>query len=155
MSEVVDTLVIKVEGDGQSAIDTLNKVASSLEKISKATGGQNLGDLSKKLDSIEQTVNSFKTNSLAALNDIVGAISNLKKLNISSKIPDGIKSIGQAAKSIKESDISKIDQVADSLNGVKEAQSSTPKVDLSGVKSAAARTAKATTSDKLDRKSVV
>ena len=77
MSEVVDTLVIKVEGDGQSAIDTLNKVASSLEKISKATGGQNLGDLSKKLDSIEQTVNNFKTNSLTALNDIVGAIYNL------------------------------------------------------------------------------
>ena len=124
MSEAVtETLVIKVEGEGQSAIKTLNEVVTTLERI-KGVSSNNRGltSLSNHLDKLGTAVNAIKTSNLANLSNLLSTISETGKINIPRSLPDRITSLGDSIRSLDGADISKLNQLADGLSALSAVQ---------------------------------
>lgn len=107
---IVDTLKIEIVGDSGKAVDSIDNLISTLEKIKGATDGGNKG-----LDSIQKSLNKI---ALAADKINEGSISKIHKLSESLKELDGIKlsgrladrvlDIGAAVDSLKDVDFGKL-----------------------------------------------
>lgn len=124
MSEAVtESLVIKVEGEGQSAIKTLNEVVTTLERI-KGVSSNNKGltSLSNHLDKLGTAVNAIKASNLANLSNLLSTISETGKINIPRSLPDRITILGDSIRSLDGADISKLNQLADGLSALSAVQ---------------------------------
>lgn len=117
----IDTLTIKVQGDGQSAVETLDKVAKALEKIKSVSVG-NTGDVTKRLNSLRDSINSINSKSLSKLNSLFNAINNLKQAAIPESLIERISEVGKAVKSLKGIDFTQFNRMADGLRTLSKVQ---------------------------------
>lgn len=130
MSEVVDTLVIKVEGEGQSAVNTLNQVAAAIERISQSSGGKKLMNLTSRLNSLQQIATGFKSAGFSELNNAVTALSKVKDVKIPKVLSSRIKELGDSVRSLDGTDFTRLNAMADGLAALQRVQGATaPKVD--------------------------
>ena len=74
MDNTVDSLLIKVEGDGQSAIKTLDKVVESLERIKHS--GSGVSSVTSKLNGLKDTVEKLKPNKITKLSSAISSLNN-------------------------------------------------------------------------------
>ena len=118
---VIDTLTIKVQGDGQSAVETLDKVAKALEKIKSVSIG-NTGNVTKRLNSLRDSINSINSKSLSKLNSLFNAINNLKQAAIPKSLVERIAEVGQAVKSLQGIDFTQLNRMADGLRALSKVQ---------------------------------
>lgn len=118
---VIDTLTIKVQGDGQSAVETLDKVAKALEKIKSVSVG-NTGNVTKRLNSLRDSINSINSKSLSKLNSLFNAINNLKQAAIPKSLVERIAEVGQAVKSLQGIDFTQLNRMADGLRALSKVQ---------------------------------
>ena len=132
MSEVVDTLVIKVEGEGQSAVNTLNQVAAAIERISQSSGGKKLINLTSRLNSLKQIATGFKSAGFSELNNAVTVLSKVKDIKIPKALSGRIKELGDSVRSLDGTDFTRLNAMADGLAALQRVQGATaPKVDKS------------------------
>lgn len=117
----IDTLTIKVQGDGQSAVETLDKVAKALEKIKSVSVG-NTGNVTKRLNSLRDSINSINSKSLSKLNSLFNAINNLKQAAIPKSLVERIAEVGQAVKSLQGIDFTQLNRMADGLRALSKVQ---------------------------------
>ena len=117
----IDTLTIKVQGDGQSAVETLDKVAKALEKIKSVSVG-NTGNVAKRLNSLRDSINSINSKSLSKLNSLFNAINNLKQAAIPKSLVERIAEVGQAVKSLQGIDFTQLNRMADGLRALSKVQ---------------------------------
>lgn len=118
---VIDTLTIKVQGDGQSAVETLDKVAKALEKIKSVSVG-NTGNVTKRLNSLRDSINSINSKSLSKLNSLFNAINSLKQAAIPKSLVERIAEVGQAVKSLQGIDFTQLNRMADGLRALSKVQ---------------------------------
>ena len=113
----IDTLVIKVQGDGDSAVSTLDKVIDKLERIKTAGQGRGISSVTSKLNSLQSSINNIKTKNLSKLNSLFSALSN-NKINISARLPGRITEIGEAVRSLEGTDFTLLNQMASGLSAL-------------------------------------
>ena len=117
MDNTIDTLVIKVQGDGDSAVGTLDKVIDRLERIKTVGQGRGISSVTSKLNSLRTAINGIKTKNLSRLNSLFSTLSN-NRINISSRLPGRITEIGEAVRSLEGTDFTLLNQMADGLSAL-------------------------------------
>lgn len=117
----IDTLVIKVEGQGESAIKTLDKVASALEKIKSVSSG-NGSNAGKRLSSLKESINGINSEGLSKLNNLFETLNNMRRVSIPGKISDRITEIGKAVRSLDGVDFTQLNRMADGLAALQRVQ---------------------------------
>ena len=66
MENTIDTLKIKVEGDSQSAVKSLNDLLSVLERIKGVTTNKSVDNLTSKFESMKSSLSNIKTEKFSA-----------------------------------------------------------------------------------------
>ena len=118
MNDTIDTLKIKVEGEGQSAVKTLDELITTLERIKGTTSSRSIGTLTSKLESLKSSINDIKTKNLSKLNAIFSTLSNANKINISPRLPERIGKLGEAVDTLDGIDFSKLNEMASGLSAL-------------------------------------
>ena len=118
MNDTIDTLRIKVEGESQSAVKSLDSLINTLERIKGATASKSIGTLTSKLDKLKSSINDIKTKNLSKLNSIFSTLSNGNKINISPRLPERIRELGEAVGSLNGVDFSKLNEMAAGLSAL-------------------------------------
>lgn len=118
----IDTLTIKVQGDGQSAVETLDKVAKALEKIKSVSSGGGGNATLKRLDSIKQSINGINVDGISKLNALFETLKNMNKVSIPAKIADRITTIGKSVRSLEGIDFTQLNRMADGLRALRDVQ---------------------------------
>ena len=132
MNEPIDTLKIVAEGEDVSATSMLDKLIADLERIKGATGTKGLTSLTKKLDTLKDTINDIKPKNLSKLANAMTALSNIKKVSLPPSIAGRIKDIGEAVRSLDGVDFTQLNRMAQGLAEVSRLNASVriPKVKL-------------------------
>lgn len=118
MNDTIDTLKIKVEGEGQSAVKTLDDLITTLERVKGTTSSRSIGTLTSKLESLKSSINDIKTKNLSKLNAIFSTLSNANKINISPRLPERIRELGEAVDTLDGIDFSKLNEMASGLSAL-------------------------------------
>lgn len=122
MNDTIDTLKIKAVGDSESAVKSLDKVISTLERIKGVTQSRSLTTLTTHLSSLSSVVSNIKTNNLSKLTEFTSALSNIKDLNMSASLPFRMRELIDSLKGIGDVDVSKVERVSDALNRLSQAK---------------------------------
>lgn len=119
---VIETLRIEVIGDSGKAIDSIDKLISTLEKIKGVTSGSNKGldSIQKNLSKIAKTVSKIDSDCASKLRDIADGLKGLNEVgNIKTgKTADRIGALGKAVNSLKDVDFSKLTELANGLQAL-------------------------------------
>lgn len=118
MNDTIDTLKIKVEGEGEGAVKTLDTLLTTLEKIKGTTSSRSIGSLTSKLESLKSSINSIKTKNLSKLSAIFSTLSNTNRINISPRLPERIRELGEAVSTLDGIDFSKLNEMASGLSAL-------------------------------------
>ena len=118
MNDTIDTLKIKVEGDSQSAVKSLDDLISTLERLKGVSSSKSITSLASKLDKLKSSINDIKTKNLSKLNSIFSTLSNAKKINISPRLPERIRDLGDAVRSLDGADFSRLNEMASGLSAL-------------------------------------
>ena len=118
MNDTIDTLKIKVEGEGEGAVKTLDTLLTTLEKIKGTTSSRSIGSLTSKLESLKSSINSIKTKNLSKLSAIFSTLSNTNRINISPRLPERITELGEAVNTLDKVDFSKLNEMASGLSAL-------------------------------------
>ena len=119
---VVETLRIEVVGDSGKAVDSLDKLISTLEKIKSVTSGGNKGlnSIQKNLGKIAEAVSKIDSGSASKLRDLADGLKGLNEVgNIKTgKTADRIVDLGAAVDLLKDVDFSKLTELANGLQAL-------------------------------------
>ena len=120
---VIDTLKIKIVGDSSNAVDSLDKLISTIDRIKNATSGGNKGlsGIDKHLGKISAACDKINAGALSKiykLADGLRALNDVGNLKISSKFADRILDLGAAVELLQGLDMGKLTEMADGLKAL-------------------------------------
>ena len=134
---VIDTLKIKIVGDSSNAVDSLDKLISTIDRIKNATSGGNKGlsGIDKHLSKISAACDKINAGALSKiykLADGLRTLNDIGNIKISSKFADRILDLGAAVELLQGLDMSKLTEMADGLKALNNVgQVKIPKPDVS------------------------
>lgn len=119
---VVESLRIEIVSDSGKAIDSIDKLISTLEKIKSVTSGGNKGlnAIQKNLTKIADAVSKIDSGSTSKLRDLADGLKGLNEVgNIKTgKTADRIVDLGAAVDLLKDVDFSKLTELANGLQAL-------------------------------------
>ena len=121
---IVDTLKIEIVADSEKAVNGIDKLISTLEKIKGATSGSNKGlnSIQKNLSKISEAVAKIDSGSVSKLRDLADGLKGLNEVgNIrTGKTANRIVNLGVAVDLLKDVDFSKLTELANGLQALGE-----------------------------------
>lgn len=120
---VVDTLKIKIVGDSTNAVNSLDKLISTIDRIKSATSGGNKGlsGIDKHLSKISAACDKINAGALSKiykLADGLRTLNDIGNIKISAKFADRILDLGAAVELLQGLDMSKLTEMADGLKAL-------------------------------------
>ena len=119
MPTTIDSLQLEIQATGESATKGLDALISTLTKLDSATKGLDLSNVSAQIKKVAEGVNQVEADKASGLAQVLDTVRDLGEIKISTSIPNGIKRIGEAAKTIDTADIQKVKAMGEALQGFK------------------------------------
>lgn len=116
---IVDTLKVEIVSDSGKAVDGIDKLISTLDKIKNATSGSNKGlnSIQKNLSKISEAIAKIDSGGASKLRDLADGLKGLGEVgNIrTGKTANRIIDLGAAVDLLKDVDFSKLTELANGL----------------------------------------
>ena len=105
MSTPIDSLELEIKSSSQSAVNGIDALSRSLDKLKSATkGGLGLTSVSKQLSALNGAISTMNSSSIANIKGVADAIKLLSGVKVSSSIGNQIKNIGASLSSLNIGD---------------------------------------------------
>lgn len=119
MSVEIEGLEFQVEAKSGKGADGIDKLANSFKNLKSAIkGGTNLNGSIKQLEKLNQALSGLHTDKLESLGKAMESLSKAGNIKIPASVPKRISEIGDAMKSISQSDIDRMESMSRALQGM-------------------------------------
>lgn len=119
MSVEIEGLEFQVEAKSDKGADGIDKLANSFKNLKSAIkGGANLNGSIKQLEKLNQALSGLHTDKLEGLGRAMESLGKAGKIKIPTSVPKRISEIGNAMKSISQSDIDRMESMSRALQGM-------------------------------------
>lgn len=134
MSVEIEGLEFQVEAKSDKGADGIDKLANSFKNLKSAIkGGANLNGSIKQLEKLNQSLSGLHTDKLEGLGRAMESLGKAGKIRIPKSVPKRISEIGNAMKSISQSDIDRMESMSRALQGMQGLQNvRVPQVNTGG-----------------------
>ena len=134
MSVEIEGLEFQVEAKSDKGADGIDKLANSFKNLKSAIkGGANLNGSIKQLEKLNQSLSGLHTDKLEGLGRAMESLGKAGKIRIPASVPKRISEIGNAMKSISQSDIDRMESMSRALQGMQGLQNvRVPQVNTGG-----------------------
>lgn len=134
MSVEIEGLEFQVEAKSDKGADGIDKLANSFKNLKSAIkGGANLNGSIKQLEKLNQSLSGLHTDKLEGLGRAMEFLGKAGKIRIPTSVPKRISEIGNAMKSISQSDIDRMESMSRALQGMQGLQNvRVPQVNTGG-----------------------
>lgn len=134
MSVEIEGLEFQVEAKSDKGADGIDKLANSFKNLKNAIkGGANLNGSIKQLEKLNQSLSGLHTDKLEGLGRAMESLGKAGKIRIPTSVPKRISEIGNAMKSISQSDIDRMESMSRALQGMQGLQNvRVPQVNTGG-----------------------
>lgn len=134
MSVEIEGLEFQVEAKSDKGADGIDKLANSFKNLKSAIkGGANLNGSIKQLKKLNQSLSGLHTDKLEGLGRAMESLGKAGKIRIPTSVPKRISEIGNAMKSISQSDIDRMESMSRALQGMQGLQNvRVPQVNTGG-----------------------
>lgn len=134
MSVEIEGLEFQVEAKSNKGADGIDKLANSFKNLKSAIkGGANLNGSIKQLEKLNQSLSGLHTDKLEGLGRAMESLGKAGKIRIPTSVPKRISEIGNAMKSISQSDIDRMESMSRALQGMQGLQNvRVPQVNTGG-----------------------
>lgn len=134
MSVEIEGLEFQVEAKSDKGADGIDKLANSFKNLKSAIkGGANLNGSIKQLEKLNQSLSGLHTDKLEGLGRAMESLGKVGKIRIPTSVPKRISEIGNAMKSISQSDIDRMESMSRALQGMQGLQNvRVPQVNTGG-----------------------
>lgn len=134
MSVEIEGLEFQVEAKSDKGADGIDKLANSFKNLKSAIkGGANLNGSIKQLEKLNQSLSGLHTDKLEGLGRAMESLGKAGKIRIPASVPKRISEIGNAMKSISQSDIDRMESMSRALQGMQGLQNvRVPQVNIGG-----------------------
>lgn len=134
MSVEIEGLEFQVEAKSDKGADGIDKLANSFKNLKSAIkGGANLNGSIKQLEKLNQSLSGLHTDKLEGLGRAMESLGKAGKIRIPTSVPKRISEIGNAMKSISQSDIDRMESMSRALQGMQGLQNvRVPQVNTGG-----------------------
>lgn len=117
----IESLTLEINARSESAEKAVDKLISTLERLSNRTANLGLGNIGTQLNGIRRAAAGFGDKEAAGLERILGALDklqNVSTIKISSSIANQLTNIATAAGNINDTDFSGIERLSNALSGL-------------------------------------
>lgn len=117
----IESLTLEINARSESAEKAVDKLISTLERLSNRTANLGVGNIGTQLNGIRRAASGFGEKEAAGLERILGALEKLQTVStikISSSIANQLTNIATAAGNINGTDFSGIERLSNALNGL-------------------------------------
>lgn len=117
----IESLTLEINARSESAEKAVDKLISTLERLSNRTANLGLGNIGTQLNGIRRAAAGFGDKEAAGLERILGALDKLKNVStikISSSIANQLTNIATAAGNINDTDFSGVERLSNALSGL-------------------------------------
>ena len=117
----IESLTLEINARSESAEKAVDKLISTLERLSNRTANLGLGNIGTQLNGIRRAAAGFGDKEAAGLERILGALDKLKNVStikISSSIANQLTNIATAAGNINGTDFSGVERLSNALSGL-------------------------------------
>lgn len=119
MSVEIEGLEFQVEAKSDKGADGIDKLANSFKNLKSAIkGGTNLNGSIKQLEKLNQALSGLHTDKLESLGKAMESLGKAGNIKIPASVPKRISEIGNAMKSISQSDIDRMESMSRALQGM-------------------------------------
>lgn len=119
MSVEIEGLEFQVEAKSDKGAEGIDKLANSFKNLKTAIkGGANLNSSVKQLEKLNQALSGLHTDKLESFGKAMESLGKVGKVKISASTPKRISEIGNAMKSISQSDIDRMESMSRALQGM-------------------------------------
>lgn len=119
MSVEIEGLEFQVEAKSDKGADGIDKLANSFKNLKSAIkGGTNLNGSIKQLEKLNQALSGLHTDKLESLGKAMESLNKAGNIKIPASVPKRISEIGNAMKSISQSDIDRMESMSRALQGI-------------------------------------
>lgn len=134
MGVEIEGLEFQVEAKSDKGADGIDKLANSFKNLKSAIkGGANLNGSIKQLEKLNQSLSGLHTDKLEGLGRAMESLGKAGKIRIPASVPKRISEIGNAMKSISQSDIDRMESMSRALQGMQGLQNvRVPQVNTGG-----------------------
>lgn len=134
MSVEIEGLEFQVEAKSDKGADGIDKLANSFKNLKSAIkGGTNLNGSIKQLEKLNQALSGLHTDKLESLGKAMESLNKAGNIKIPASVPKRISEIGNAMKSISQSDIDRMESMSRALQGMQGLQNvRVPQVNTGG-----------------------
>lgn len=134
MSVEIEGLEFQVEAKSDKGADGIDKLANSFKNLKSAIkGGANLNGSIKQLEKLNQALSGLHTDKLEGLGRAMESLNKAGNIKIPVSVPKRISEIGNAMKSISQSDIDRMESMSRALQGMQGLQNvRVPQVNTGG-----------------------
>lgn len=134
MSVEIEGLEFQVEAKSDKGADGIDKLANSFKNLKSAIkGGTNLNGSIKQLKKLNQALSGLHTDKLESLGKAMESFNKAGNIKIPASVPKRISEIGNAMKSISQSDIDRMENMSRALQGMQGLQNvRVPQVNTGG-----------------------
>lgn len=116
MSVEIEGLEFQVEAKSDKGADGIDKLANSFKNLKSAIkGGTNLNGSIKQLEKLNQALSGLHTDKLESLGKAMESLNKAGNIKIPASVPKRISEIGNAMKSISQSDIDRMESMSRAL----------------------------------------
>lgn len=117
----IESLTLEINARSESAEKAVDKLISTLERLSNRTANLGLGNIGTQLNGIRRAAAGFGDKEAAGLERILGALDklqNVSTIKISSSIANQLTNIATAAGNINDTDFSGVERLGKALSGL-------------------------------------
>lgn len=117
----IESLTLEINARSESAEKAVDKLISTLERLSNRTANLGLGNIGTQLNGIRRAASGFGEKEAAGLERILGALDklqNVSTIKISSSIANQLTNIAVAAGNINNTDFSGVERLGKALSGL-------------------------------------
>lgn len=134
MSVEIEGLEFQVEAKSDKGADGIDKLANSFKNLKSAIkSGTNLDGSIKQLEKLNQALSGLHTDKLESLGKAMESLNKAGNIKIPASVPKRISEIGNAMKSISQSDIDRMESMSRALQGMQGLQNvRVPQVNTGG-----------------------
>lgn len=134
MSVEIEGLEFQVEAKSDKGADGIDKLANSFKNLKSAIkGGTNLNGSIKQIEKLNQALSGLHTDKLESLGKAMESLNKAGNIKIPASVPKRISEIGNAMKSISQSDIDRMESMSRALQGMQGLQNvRVPQVNTGG-----------------------
>lgn len=119
MGVEIEGLEFQVEAKVNKGAEGIDKLANSFKNLKTAIkGGANLNSSVKQLEKLNQALSGLHTDKLESFGKAMESLGKVGKVKISASTPKRISEIGNAMKSISQSEIDRMESMSRALQGM-------------------------------------